>query len=240
MSHPQVFVTLQTDFRHLPTASPQQVCASWTRHQSQSSTFPPSLQKTAATSCCCPGKPLVLSDVFMDLYEKQRCKLSFQVTLKSNSSNSISFSGLLPSAFVCARLHGWANRLTLGASRYQTLVNDPAFTSIGNRSRSQNDPKTRRRLFFTKALWTDSTIRASQTFYKGFIPVERWSGKPRPAEAQTGAGESRMICSLGDSLSGSGAGYVSITASGRANAHKGNLTGPSHMEVSWPRCWTRV
>ena len=84
-------------------------------------------------------------------------------------------------------------------TRYQALLDDPTFTPIGNRSR--NDSKDRR-TFFSNTLWTESTIRASQCFYKGHIPPERWGGPPRPLEAQQGPGECRMVFSLGDGVSG--------------------------------------
>ncbi|KAF6223906.1 hypothetical protein HO173_013069 [Letharia columbiana] len=85
---------------------------------------------------------------------------------------------------------------------YQTLLDDPTFTPIGNRSRSENNPETDRRTFFSQTQWTDATIRASQCFYRGFIPPDRWSEDPRPVEAQKGPGECRMLFSLGEGVSG--------------------------------------
>ena len=87
-------------------------------------------------------------------------------------------------------------------SRYQALVNDPTFTAIGNRSHRDKEPGRRHRTFFTDTLWSDSTIRSSQFFYKGFVHPEKWDGKPRPLEAQAGPGECRIVFSLGEGLGG--------------------------------------
>ena len=93
--------------------------------------------------------------------------------------------------------------------RYQTLLADPTFTPIGNRDRRATESDTKRRTFFSNTLWTDTTIRSTQCFYKGFIHPERWTGDPRPASAQTGPGECRMVFSLGEGLGGGTARYVS-------------------------------
>ena len=105
------------------------------------------------------------------------------------------------------RLHkshvdGWANWPIPKPPRYQTLLHDPTFTPIGNRDRRATESDTKRRTFFSNTLWTDTTIRSTQCFYKGFIRPERWTGDPRPASACAGPGECRQVFSLGQGLGG--------------------------------------
>lgn len=67
------------------------------------------------------------------------------------------------------------------------------------------------------------------------MPAERWSGKPRPVEAQEGPGECRMLFSLGNGVSG-GLKYVDYRSSHDCNAYGINPKGTLHMVVSSPRC----
>jgi len=91
----------------------------------------------------------------------------------------------------------------------QALWQDSSYTPIVNRIRRRpgpTDSEATRRAFLTSTLWTPTTIRASQCFYKGPLPSERWSGPPRTPESQDGLGSCKMLFSLGEGLTGGQAG----------------------------------